>query len=133
MKKISQELISLAAQVRQVSSLTVLILGPSPLAADLYQKRLEIRDALLELGHDAVFCEDVWKPETLAASGLNISVAEFLTAMSCDYVVCLMTSPGSIGEAYEFASDLNIARKMMICADISHRESCPFRLPSGTE
>lgn len=77
--------------------LNVLILGPGSLGGDIYKKREEIRDQIRELGHFAYFAEEYCTPEKLAANGLNLTVTEYLLAKKCDYIVCLMASPGSIG------------------------------------
>lgn len=73
------------------------------------------------MGHEADFCEDVWKPAVLASSGLNLAVGEFVQAITYDYVVCLMASPGSIGEVHDFGTEPKIASKMMVCIDRRHK------------
>jgi len=111
------------AKVEYGTSLKVLILGPSKKGGgDVYLKRCQIRKLVKALGHTADFCEDVWKPEKLAATGLNLSVAEFLQAKAYDYIVCLMASAGSIGEVHDFARDKRLAAKMMICVDRRHKQ-----------
>ena len=102
--------------------LNVLILGPGSLGGDIYKKREEIRDQIIELGHFAYFAEEYCTPEKLAANGLNLTVAEYLLAKKCDYIICLMASPGSIGEVHDFAKNQEIAIKMMICIDSHHSE-----------
>ncbi|MEW6183306.1 MAG: hypothetical protein AB1500_09060 [Bacillota bacterium] len=105
----------------QRACLKVLIWGPGPSSGELYRKRCELRDRLKNLGHQADFSEDVWKPDLLSRSGLNLFIAEFLQAKSYDYVVCLMASPGSIAEVHDFARDKRLACKMMICVDSIHK------------
>lgn len=102
--------------------LNVLIFGPGSLGGDIFQKREQIRDKIRELGHIAYFGEEYCTPEKLAANGLNLTVAEYLLAKKCDYIICLMASPGSIGEVHDFAKDQEIAIKMMICIDKNHCE-----------
>ena len=102
--------------------LDVLILGPGSSGGDIYKKREEIRDKIKELGHIAYFAEEKCTPKKLAANGLNLTVAEYLFAKRCDYIICLMASPGSIGEVHDFAKDPKIATKMMICIDSHHSE-----------
>ena len=114
----------LEAMMRNIfkrSRLKLLIWGPGP-GADLYIKRCEIRDRLCALGHEAHFSEDVWTPERFRLSGLNLKVGEFLQAQSYDYIVCLMASPGSIGEVHDFANDRRLASRMMICVDKAHQD-----------
>lgn len=103
------------------AKLKILIWGPGENYKELYKKRLEIKERLISAGFEAHFSEDIWTPEILERTGLNITVAEFLQAKAYDYVVCLMASPGSIAEAHDFAKNKNIAHKMMICVDINHR------------
>jgi len=102
--------------------LRVMILGPGKEGGKIYEKRCEIRERIKSLGHVADFCEDVWKPRVLASSGLNLAVAEFLQARAYDYIVCLMDSPGAIGEVHDFARDKKIAHKMLICLDKKHKK-----------
>jgi len=113
---------SIIKEIQGRISLKILILGPGPNGGIVYKKRCELREQINGLGHNADFCEDVWKPQVLAASGLNLSVAEFLLAKSYDYIVCLMASPGSIGEVHDFAREQTLASKMMVCVDCRHRD-----------
>jgi hypothetical protein len=115
-------LLSAVEDIRNRARIRVLILGPGPGGGDIYVKRGQIRERIQRLGHDADFCEDVWSSDTLAASGLNLAVAEFIQAMGYDYIVCLMTSPGSIGEFHDFATHRKLACMMMTCIDRAHKE-----------
>lgn len=112
----------MAKEIRRGAKLKLLIWGPGPSHADLHAKRCEIRDSLRLYGHTADFSEDVWTPERLAASGLNLTHAEYLQAKAYDYIICLMASPGSIAEVHDFARDRRIARKMMVCVDQLHSD-----------
>jgi len=103
------------------AKLRVLILGPGVKGGDLYIKRCQIRDELRQRGHVAHFCEEMWTLDRLQASGLNLTTAEFIQLELYDYIVCLMTSPGTIGEVHDFAKKPKFASKMMICIDRSHR------------
>lgn len=114
-------LMAAAADMQKRSKLKVLIWGPGPSDEVLYKKRCEIREQLIRLGHQADFSETVWTPQKLEASGLNLTVAEYLQSKSYDYIICIMASPGSIGEVHDFAKDKYIACKMMICLDESHK------------
>jgi hypothetical protein len=102
--------------------LKILIFGPGESMEELYAKRCELRDKLTKLGHDARFPEDIWTPEVLARTGLNLMVAELAQAYSFDYIVCLMVSPGSIGEVHDFGKNKSLAGKMMICIDSRHKD-----------
>jgi hypothetical protein len=114
----SDVVLSIAKDVRSQTVLKILIWGPGSSGGDIYVKRCEIRDHLISLGHTAHFSEDVWNPNLLVQIGLNLSVAEFFQAKAYDYIVCLMTSPGSIAEVHDFARYPTIAHKMLICVDI---------------
>jgi predicted amidohydrolase len=104
-----------------LTGIKVLLFGPNERGGDIYDKRCEIRQKIQELGYDAHFCEDIWHQEALSASGLNLTVAEYCTAKRYDYVVCLMASPGTIGEFHDFAKDKKIASKMMVCINSKHK------------
>ncbi len=115
-------LLAIAAKIKRMTRLKVLVFGPGPNGGDIYRKRCELRDRLGSLGHTAHFGEDICKPDVLKASGLNVSAGEYLAAIGYDYIVILMTSPGSIGEAHDFARVQRLASKMMICVDQNHKE-----------
>ena len=100
--------------------LKILILGPGSGGGNVYKKRCEIRELIKSLGHEADFCEDILKNQVLVASGLNLSVAEYILAKTYDYIVCLMASPGSIGEVHDLARHKKLACMMMICIDSQH-------------
>ncbi len=103
------------------SRLSVLIWGPSEQAnGALSRKRIQIRDELQNLGHQADFSEDILTSDALAAGGINLSVAELLQARGYEYIVCIMGSPGSIGEVHDFCRMSEITHKMTICIDKRH-------------
>lgn len=104
------------------NGLRILVWGSGENAGELYEKRLQIRDSLNNLGHDANFSEDLLSPDGLMAGGLNVSIEECLQAMAVDYIICLMVSPGSIGEVHDFAKKRHLARKMMVCVDQQHED-----------
>lgn len=114
-------LVTVAGLVKKSIRLKILILGPGESGGEIYRKRCEVRELLTRLGHEAHFCEDIWTPDVLERSGLNLAIAEYIQARAYDYVVCLMASPGSIGEAHDLAKDRRIAVKMMICVDGQHK------------
>jgi hypothetical protein len=103
------------------SPLSVLIWGPGEQGdKDLYGKRVQIRDKLRELGHDAEFSEDLITPDVIGVGGINLSVAELLQAREYEYIVSIMGSPGSIGEVHDFCHNPEIAHKMTICINEEH-------------
>jgi hypothetical protein len=118
----TSSLVEAAAYILRQCVIKVLIFGPGPSGGDIYVKRCELRTKITDLGHEAHFCEDIWNPKALQASGLNLGVAEFITLRGYDYIVCLMASPGSIGEVHDFARNPEFAVKMMVCVNQSHKD-----------
>jgi len=112
---------SIARELKARISLRILLWGPGTGGGKVYEKRAELKEKLTKLGHVAHFSEDVCTSELLARTGLNLSVAELIQAQRYDYVICLMASPGSIGEVHDFARIRRIAVKMMICIDQNHK------------
>lgn len=103
------------------SRLSVLVWGPGEQGdKDLYGKRIQIRNKLRELGHEAEFSEDILTPSVMGAGGINLSVAELLQAREYEYIVTIMGSPGSIAEVHDFCREPGIAHKMTICINEEH-------------
>jgi hypothetical protein len=103
------------------SRLSVMIWGPSEQGnEELFKKRVQIRDKLRDLGHQADFSEDILTPDALFAGGINLSVAELLMARGYEYIICIMGSPGSVGEVHDFCHMPEIAHKMTICVNEEH-------------
>jgi hypothetical protein len=48
-------------------------------------------------------------------------VEEIIRAKGYDYIICLMTSPGTIGEFHLFAPHKELASKMLTCVDQQHK------------
>jgi hypothetical protein len=121
--ELQQDLLTgIVKDIRESISLRTLIWGPGQQGSSLYIKRHEIRDVLHKLGHTADFSEEIWRPQALSQSGLNLSVADLLHAKTYDYIVCLMSSIGSISEIHELAKSPKLAHKMLICVDSDYRE-----------
>lgn len=105
----------------QRSRLSVLVWGPSAQTnRELFTKRVQIRDKLRDLGHRADFSEDILEPHALAAGGLNLSPVELLQAKGYEYIICIMGSPGSIGEVHDFCHSAEIAHKTTVCINEQH-------------
>lgn len=115
-------------EINKRSQLKILIWGPGSngVNKDIYDKRCQIRDGLIRQGHIAHFSEEVWTPARLQASGLNVTVGEFLQAELYDYIICLMVSPGTIGEVHDFAKIPKFAARMMICIDNCHQVNAGY-------
>lgn len=112
-------------------SLTILIWGPAEPSDDLdkykvdtYNKRVEIKEHLRKLGHNALFSEDISK-ETERRKGYkpNPQVYEKIQIGLADLAIMLRVSPGSIAEFHDFHSDPNYARKMCVYFDKAHQDS----------
>ena len=114
---------ALQQAVRQ-TPLVILVWGPGASAADLYQKRLQIRDKLRELGHAAMFSEDLAGSTSDHFSQKGI---EFLQAQAADLIVVMQTSYGSVAEVHDFASYRIINFKMLIFIDERAQDGYSYR------
>ena len=107
--------------LRDRSRLSVLIWGPGEEGdKDLYGKRIQIRNKLQELGHEAEFSENILTPSVIRAGGINLGVAQLLQAREYEYIVTILGSPGSIAEVHDFCHMPEIAHKMTICINEEH-------------
>lgn len=119
----SAELRNYLIQIRRQAKLKVLVFGPGKSGGKFYIKRCEIRDAIRKSGYDADFPEETYQ-QGIHADGINATLLEFVAAVKIyDYVVCLMESPGSIGEVHDFGKFPDIERKMMICVRSEYKKS----------
>lgn len=114
---------ALQQAVRQ-TPLVILVWGPGASAGDLYQKRLQIRDRLRELGHAAVFSEEL---EGGAPAGASQKGIEFLQAQAADLIVVMQTSYGSVAEVHDFASFRVVNFKMLIFVDERAQDGYSYR------
>lgn len=97
--------------------LRILVFGPAatnPSSAErvqaLRQKRVDIRQALVDAGHVAVFPEDIVEPG-LPPPVNNPVLQEMLLLKEYDYVVVLVESPGSNVELGMITSTKRFAEK----------------------
>jgi hypothetical protein len=106
----------LAAMQQQIAQtpLMILVWGPGPSKPDLYNKRVQIRNALREQGMAAFFSEDLMETKPADESQKGI---EFLQATAADLVVVMAVSYGSIGEVHDFSDYQVINAKMLIFID----------------
>jgi hypothetical protein len=100
--------------------LKILVLGPSD-PGDIYAKRCQIRQLIRNQGHEVDFFEEILTPGVREASGLNLGVEEIIRALGYDYIVCLMTSAGTISEFQLFAPIRELANRMLTCVDERHK------------
>jgi hypothetical protein len=96
--------------------LTALVWGPGTSGGDLYEKRLQIRGRLREVGVAAVFSEEIDSDSPV--TDCSSKARELLQALSADMIVVVQSSPGSIAEAHDFAGFIkDLGPKMMIFID----------------
>lgn len=93
-------------------SLSVLIWGKSPKSRSrIARKRKQIRQKLRELGHNAMFSEDI------EDAGIDVSqrTKEFAQALAADLIIILpQDSPGAWAEFHDFFSCHAVAKKMYL-------------------
>ena len=114
----------LAEAEESIPPLTVLVWGPAENQADpWWLKRLEIRDQLRHLGHEAYFSEEL--PGGAAPLGdarrLALRTVEMAHAMAADYIIVLMSSYGSVSEFHDFGDKPALAKKMLVFVDEAHQ------------
>lgn len=102
------------AQVQAIP-LTLLVWGPGVRGGDLYEKRLQIRGRLRELGFAAVFSEEI--DVDFPVETPSLKTKEFFQALSADFIIVIEASLGSTAEVHDFAGIKEIALKMMVFAD----------------
>ena len=108
----------------RATPLVILVWGPGASAADLYRKRLQIRDELRRLGHVALFSEELegGSPESMSQKGI-----EFLQAQAADFIVVMQASYGSVAEVHDFAEHRIINFKMLIFIDEKATDGYSYR------
>ncbi len=121
---------ALQARVSQ-TPLVLLVWGPGEAAPDLYQKRLQIRDELRRLGHDAFFSEELEtsRPPSASATSpaLSQTAIEFLQAEAVDLITVLQVSYGSVAEVHDFAELRVVNSKMLIFVDQAAMDGYSYR------
>lgn len=105
-------------EVREIS-LSVLVWGPGPTSASpVAQKRKEIRDELIDLGHNAMFSEDL--PDF--SGHFSAKAKEFAQARAAHLILILIEdAPGALAETHDFCGDPKIARKVLVLAPKKYR------------
>ena len=111
--------------------LKILVFGPNPavshpegFTADLAKKRQEIRDALQEDGHTAVFPEDLMKGSLDGSIG-NAYMWEMMLVREYDMIVNLVGSYGSVDELSLFNRE-ELARKVSIFFNEAHTNGLAY-------
>ena len=120
------------------TTLEVLVFGPAvepraedPLTARLQDKRQEMKRALTAQGHTVYYGEDVVDPGL--SSPLSDPMIQEVAAMrSADFIIVLVSSPGSIAEAVLITTQQELCKKVIFyCLDehrrglvVQHLEHC---------
>lgn len=108
--------------------LNILIWGPAEPSdssdeyiVNLYKKRVDIRDHLKGLGHNALFSEEIGKKaERKLGTRPNPQLFEKIQIEKADLAIMLRVSYGTIGEFHDFHKNPDYARKMLVYFDSKH-------------
>jgi hypothetical protein len=110
-------------------ALSILVWGPNPnsqIAPLVAKKRTEIRDKLLELGHNAMFSEEISVlPEE---SYLSEKDRELAQARAAHLIVILVEgAPGAQAEAHDFCDDPELRPKIYVMFPLKYKEGYSAR------
>ena len=99
-------------KVRKIS-LNILIWGAGPSGTSgAFEKTREIRRRLIELGHNAMFSEELGRQDPFSQKTL-----EFAQAQAADLVIILLEdSVGALGETNHFANHPDLIQKIYLPA-----------------
>lgn len=98
---------------------SVLVWGPAPASTNpIAAVRVDLRAALREQGHLALFSEELCDPE----SPYSVRTQQLAQASEFDLVVSIPSSPGSIAEAHDFAVDPRVSSKLLLFVDQSRMD-----------
>jgi hypothetical protein len=105
-------------KVRKIS-LNILIWGAGPMGeSEAFQKRIEIRRRLIELGHNAMFSEELGQQDPFSQKTL-----EFAQAQAADLVIILLEdSVGALGETHDFANHPDLIEKIYLLAPNKYKQ-----------
>jgi hypothetical protein len=108
--------------------LEILVFGPAvhPPSADRYVaslqvKRKEIKQRLIDEGHDAAFGEDVVDP-SLPAHLADPLLQEIVAMRAADLIIVLVGSPGAIIEAAAIAREKELCAKAEFYCFEDHKD-----------
>lgn len=111
--------------IAQINSqpLSVFVCGPVE-KNELSKKKIDTINELRRLGYDANTGEELVSELNKIDRGSNrtANVYENIAAAQSDLIVIFCSSPGTIGETYEFISIPEIARKTLVFIDRRFRE-----------
>ncbi len=103
-------------------ALNVLVWGPGDTSSSpVKKKRAEIRTALIDQGHNAMFSEELTSL-SVAGRGLSEKAKEFAQAEAADLIIILVEgSPGASGEMHDFSNHPKLAPKVLLMIPKSYR------------
>ena len=106
-------------------ALSVLVWGQNSMARTrLANKRIQIRDGLIELGHNALFSEEI----DLSIEGLSEKSKEFAQARAADLIVILLEdSPGALAETHDFCNHPEIGPKVYAMIPVKYESGYSSR------
>ena len=101
-------------------SLSILVWGQSPIEKTrLADKRIQIRNELSNLGHNAMFSEDI----DLSVDRLSEKSKEFAQARAADIILILLQdSPGALAETHDFCNHPDIGPKVYAMIPTEYKE-----------
>ena len=110
-----------AGRARKIS-LTVLVWGPSENTDNAVAvKRMNIRDRLRKIGHNALFSEEISDKDFF--KGLSEKGKEFVEVVSAHVVIVLLeSSPGALAEAHDFCNHPDLAEKFYVMIPQQYKE-----------
>lgn len=96
----------------QKTSLSILVWGPNTsLTSPIAEKRMEIRQKLMDLGHNAMFSEDI----SIHADNISAKSKEFAQARVAHLIIILVEdAPDALAEAHDFCNHPNIAPNVYV-------------------
>jgi hypothetical protein len=108
-------------------SLSILVWGPNPkLDSPVARKRSEIREELNNLGHNAMFSEDIH----IQVDNVSEKSKEFAQARAAHLIIILVEdAPGALAEAHDFCNHPDIAPNIYSTFAVTIEESGSQNLP----
>lgn len=118
-----QQKVAKEMQVLQEIPVSILIWGPNPDGdTELAKLRLELRDTLNLDGHLAQFSEDL-----IIKNKISIRMQQLIHAQKFDLIVSLPSTPGTIGEIHDFATDRRVNNKLKVYLNNDYKDGYSFQ------
>lgn len=104
----------------QEISLSILVWGPNPQSdSPVAKKRVEIRDVLENLGHNAMFSEDI----SIQTGNVSEKTKEFAQAQASQLIIILVEgAPGALAETHDFCNHPDIAPNVYVMVPKKYEE-----------